>query len=320
MSRDTLVAPESCTIPVSGMTCAGCSGRVQQTLEQTEGVQAANVNLMTGAATVSYDPRSTSPEHLVEVIRGTGYGAELPLPETSADELLNAQDAARAAEMSELRWKLAVSGVAAVLAMIISMLLAELSGRAAADPLMRLMMPLTHGLRRVAPWIGMVTADTWRWVLLALTIPVVGWAGRHFYIRAWTAFRHHTADMNTLIAVGTGAAFLYSVGATLADEWLAARGIPPHVYYEPVVWIITLILLGNLLEARAKGRTTGAIRRLIALRPASARVIRDGGELEIPVAQLRLGDEVVVRPGERIPADGVVVDGSSARGRVDAHR
>lgn len=225
--------------------------------------------------------------------------------------MLNAQDQARAAEIGELRLKLVVSGIAAVLAMAISMPLAQLTGSTVADPLMSLMMPLTRGLLRIAPGIGAVSADTWRWLLLALTLPVVGWAGRHFYTRAWAAFRHHTADMNTLIAVGTGAAFLYSLGVTLAVDWLAARGIAPDVYYEPVVWIIALILLGNLLEARAKGRTSGAIRRLIALRPETARAIRDGTEVELPLARLQPGDEVVVRPGERIPADGVVLDGSS---------
>ena len=149
------------------------------------------------------------------------------------------------------------------------------------------------------------------WLLFALTLPVMGWAGRHFYSRAWAAFRHRTADMNTLIAVGTGAAFGYSLFVTVAGSWLAARGIQPHVYYEPVIWIITLVLLGNLLEARARSRTAAAIRRLIELRPLTARVVRDGGEVEIPLARLRPGDEVLVLPGEKIPADGAVVDGTS---------
>ena len=117
--------------------------------------------------------------------------------------------------------------------------------------------------------------------------------------------------MNTLIAVGTGAAFLYSLVATVAGHWLLARGVEPHVYYESVLWIIALVLLGNLLEARAKGRTSGAIRRLIGLRPATARVVRDGSETEVPLAALRAGDEAVVRPGETIPADGEVLDGAS---------
>jgi Cu+-exporting ATPase len=302
---------ESCTIPVTGMTCAACSGRVQRSLERSPGVTQANVNLMTGAATVTYDPATTSPTQLVDLIRETGYGAEPPLPEDSAEDLLGAQDQARAAEVRELRRKFVVSIVAAVLAMVFSMPLAGPAGGTMTDPLMRGMLPITAALERVAPWMSRVSPDGWRYLLLGLTLPVVGWAGRHFYTRAWTAFRHHSADMNTLIAVGTGAAFLYSLAVTLAGDWFAVRGVEPNVYYEAVVWIIALILLGNLLEARAKGRTSGAIRRLTGLRPATARVLRDGQEVELPLARLRAGDTVVVRPGEKIPADGVVIDGRS---------
>ena len=293
------------------MTCAACSARIQRVLERTPGVSAANVNLMTASATVSYDPSSVTPERLVDAIRDTGYGAELPAPDASSEELVDAQDAARDEEIRDLRRKLIVSLVAAVLTMVFSMPLAKLVGHGVADPLMPIMMPLTDLLPRVAPWIDRISADTWRWLLLGVTAPVVGWAGRHFYTRAWAAFRHHSADMNTLIAVGTGTAFVYSVVVTLADEWFSARGIEPHVYYEAVVWIIALILLGSLLEARAKRRTSGAIRRLIGLRPRTARVVRDWVEVEIPLAQLRAGDEVLVRPGEKIPADGRVLDGAS---------
>ena len=262
------------TIPVQGMTCAACSARVQRTLERTPGVSAANVNLMTGSATVSYDPASTTPERLVDAIRDTGYGAELPDAGASIEEVTDAEDAARDRERRELRRKFAVSLAAALLSIPLSM-------------------------------------PSRPWLLFALTLPVMGWAGRHFYSRAWAAFRHRTADMNTLIAVGTGAAFGYSLFVTVAGSWLAARGIQPHVYYEPVIWIITLVLLGNLLEARARSRTAAAIRRLIELRPLTARVVRDGGEVEIPLARLRPGDEVLVLPGEKIPADGAVVDGTS---------
>jgi Cu+-exporting ATPase len=262
------------TIPVQGMTCAACTARVQRTLERTPGVSAANVNLMTGSATVSYDPASTTPERLVDAIRDTGYGAELPDAGASIEEMTGAEDAARDRERRELRSKFAVSLAAALLSIPLSM-------------------------------------PSRPWLLFALTLPVMGWAGRHFYSRAWSAFRHRTADMNTLIAVGTGAAFGYSLCVTVAGSWLAARGIEPLVYYEPVIWIITLVLLGNLLEARARSRTAAAIRRLIELRPLTARVVRDGGEVEIPLARLRPGDEVLVLPGEKIPADGAVVDGTS---------
>ncbi len=302
-------ADDSRTIQVQGMTCAACSARIQRALERTPGVSSANVNLMTGSATVSYDPSRLTPDQLVETIRDTGYGAELPEAGVSADALVQAQDEARDDEIAVLRRKLTLSLGAAVVAMVISMPLAERVGTE--DPLMRLMMPLSALFRRVAPWIDTVSADAWRWTLLGLTLPVVGWAGRHFYTRAWSAFRHRSADMNTLIAVGTGAAFVYSLGVTVADDWLAAQGVVPYVYYEAVVWIIALILLGNLLEARAKSRTSGAIRRLIGLRPRTARLIRDEVETEIAIERLATGDEVLVRPGETIPADGVVLDGTS---------
>ncbi len=280
---------ETLTIPVSGMTCAGCSARVQSTLEHAPGVAAANVNLMTGSATVDYDPLTTTPELLVEAIRETGYGAELPRETESAEQMLDARDEAHSADIADLRRKVGFSLVASLLVMLFGM----------------------PKFQHAVPWFRGVSAHGWRYVLLGLTLPVVGWAGRHFYRRAWVAFRHHSADMNTLIAVGTGAAFLFSLTVTLAEDWFLAHGVAPQVYYEAVVWIIALILLGNLLEARAKARTWEALRRLIALRPATARVVRRGREDEVPLEQLRVGDEVIVRPGETIAADGVVVDGTS---------
>jgi len=299
------------TIPVSGMTCAACSARVQRALGRVPGVSAANVNLMTGSATVEFDTETVAPEQLVEAIRATGYGAELPSPDESLEEVLQDRDEVHAEELRVLRRKVVVSLAAAALTMVFSMVLASVAPGSMSDPLMRLMMPAVDGLLQAAPWINRVSADAWRYLLLGLTLPVVGWAGRHFYSRAWSAFRHHGADMNTLIAVGTGAAFLFSLAVTLFDDWLAARGIEPQVYYEAVTWIIALVLLGNLLESRAKGRTSGALRRLIGLRPTTARVLRAGREEEIPLSELRVGDEVVVRPGETVPADGVILQGSS---------
>jgi Cu+-exporting ATPase len=302
---------ETCSIPVTGMTCAGCSGRVQRELEQARGVQAASVNLMTGTATVDFDPAATSPERLVEVIRGTGYGAELPRRDASAEELFEAQDAERAAEIRGLRLKFCATLALAALTVLFSAPLAGAEVGGFADPLMRLMAPAYRALERLVPGIQAVPAAGWRWVLLGLTLPAVLWTGRHFYTRAWSAFRHRVADMNTLIAVGTGAAFLFSLFMTVAAGWVAARGIAPHVYYEVVVWIIALVLLGNLLEARAQGRTSSAVRRLIGLRPDTAHAIRDGREAEVPVAEVRVGDQLLVRPGERVPVDGVVLDGAS---------
>ncbi len=275
--------PVRCDIPVTGMTCAACSARVQRALERAPGVRSANVNLMTSTATVAYDPAATSADRLVAAIRDTGYGAEPPAAPRAASERVAERDAVREAEVREIRSKLIVSLAVAAISMVLGMRPGGMSGTGSGE----------------------------RWLLLALTLPVVLWAGRHFYTRAWAAFRHHGADMNTLIAVGTGAAFMFSLVVTVAPGWFAVRGVPVDVYYEAVAWIIALILLGNLLEARARGRTSDAIRRLAGLRPAIARVLRGGREHEIPLDALRAGDEVVIRPGDRIPADGVIVDGAS---------
>ncbi len=317
MPSEPAVAPETSTrlrLDVTGMTCAACSGRVQRALVQMPGVTDASVNLMTASADITFDQTAVHPDRLIATIREAGYDAALPAPDRTIEAELDAQDAAREAEVAELRRKFAVSLVVAALAMLLSMPLGHGESGAAMlhDPLTRAMQVASEGVRYVMPWLYTIPADTLRWVLLALTIPVVLWAGRHFYIRAWRAFRHHTADMNTLIAVGTGTAFLASLATTVAASRLRTSGLPVEVYYEAVAWIIALILLGNLLEARARGRTSGAIRTLMGLRPLTARVRRGDREIDLPVEALVVGDEVLVRPGERVPVDGTVIEGSSA--------
>jgi Cu+-exporting ATPase len=169
------------TVPVSGMTCAACSARVQRALERVPGVSTANVNLMTGSATVEFDTETVAPEQLVEAIRATGYGAELPKADESLEEVLQDRDEEQAGELRVLRRKVVVSLIAAVLTMVFSMVLASVAPGSMSDPLMRLMMPAVDRLLQAAPWMQTVSADTWRYLLLGLTIPVVGWAGRHFY-------------------------------------------------------------------------------------------------------------------------------------------
>ncbi len=305
------------TIPVSGMTCAGCQGTIQKTLERTPGVQEAAVNLMTGNAAVTYDPAATTPEALVEAIRETGYGAEMPRPERTAFEEQEARDRAQDEEYRALRRKAVVSGAAGAGAMLLSMPLMVAGAHAAhgtvADPFMRWAMEsMSPALERIFPWLYRIDPGVLSYTLLALTLWVMGWAGRHFYARAWTSFRHHAADMNTLIAVGTGAAFLYSVVATVAPGFFLRNGLAPDVYYEAVVIIIALILTGNALEARAKSRTSAALRSLVSLQPKTARVLRDGQEVDVPVEEVHRGDIVVVRPGERVPVDGDILSGTSA--------
>ncbi len=201
---------ERVTIPVSGMTCAACSARIQRTLARTPGVSEANVNLMLKNAVVRYDPAAVSAEELVEKIRETGYGAELASPDRTAFEEQEAQDRAQEEEFRELRLKAGVSFAAALVAMVASMPLMEIGMHAGGlDLVERWTMPLSHRLVALAPWLYRLDANLLRASLLLITLGVMLWAGRHFYTRAWAAFRHHSADMNTLIAVGTGAAFTY---------------------------------------------------------------------------------------------------------------
>jgi Cu+-exporting ATPase len=306
------------TIPVGGMTCAGCQAGVQKALQRQPGVVDASVNLMTASAAVTYDPSVTRPEALAEAIRETGYQAEVPTAGRTAFEEQQIRDRAQEEEFRELRRKALVSGTAGLIAMLVSMpLMAPVAAGTAhgpvADPFMRWVMEsLSPALQRVLPWLYEIDPRVLSYGLLALTVAVMAWAGRHFYIRAWNSFRHHSADMNTLIAVGTGAAFLYSVLATMAPGFFLRRGLQPDVYYEAVVIIIALILAGNALEARAKSRTSAALRGLIALQPRTARVSRGGAEIDIPIEEVRGGDTVAVRPGERVPVDGEVISGASA--------
>ncbi|MFN0097237.1 MAG: heavy metal translocating P-type ATPase [Gemmatimonadaceae bacterium] len=276
----TTTAARTTRIPVTGMTCAACQARVQRTLQKHAGVSDATVNLMMGNATVTFDPATVSPDALVAAIRDTGYGAELPQDDRSAFEEQEARDAATAEEFKELRLKAIVSGVIGAAAMI------------------------------AMPWMHHVA---WApWLLLVLTSGVMLSAGRHFYTRAWSALRHGSADMNTLIAIGTGSAFLYSVIATVTPTFFTSRGVPADVYYEAVILIIAFILAGNAFEARAKRNTSVALRALVQLQPKTARVLRNGEERDLALEHLLADDVVVVRPGERIPVDGVVLQGESA--------
>jgi Cu+-exporting ATPase len=266
-------------LPVTGMHCAACVGRVQHAVEG-DGVSSAVVNLMTNSATVVFDPAVVKPEALVERIKTTGYGATLPAGIESDAERQEKQDAARRAEYLDFRRK-------GIVALVIGAAL--------------MLLPMHSATQHAG----------WPWAELAITTAVMLWAGRAFYVRAWTALRHRSTDMNTLIAVGTGSAYLYSLAATVAPRLFAASGVAPDLYYEAVIIIIALILVGNALEARAKGETAGAIRRLVDLQPRTARVLRNLREIDVPIRTLESGDVIVVRPGERIPVDGVVTRGSS---------
>ncbi|HET7585270.1 MAG TPA: heavy metal translocating P-type ATPase [Gemmatimonadaceae bacterium] len=312
---DALRALETVSLPVTGMTCAACQARVQRALGRTAGVSTAAVNLMTGDATVVYDPAVVTPERLVDTVRATGYGASLPAPVESQAQADEAREAERVREYRTLRRKAIVSGVIGVVVMLLSM--ADMAHGAlrhpSADPFMRwAARHVGPAIAAAFPWVGAVSHRTMGFILLALTLVVVGWTGRHFYTRAWVAFRHRTADMNTLVAVGTGAALLYSVVATVAPQLFARQGMSAELYYEVVVIIIALVLAGNTLEARARGETSAALRRLARLQPRTARRLRGDEEVDVAIEEVRTGDIILVRPGERVPVDGVIVAGASA--------
>ena len=259
---------ETIHIHVGGMSCAACQAHVRRALEQTPGVKEAVVNLMTAEACVAFDPKTTQTESLLEAIRDTGYDAQV---ETSAED----REAEQTAEARDLAVKAIVSLSLGGIAMALSM----------------------FAMRHAAV----------RYVLLAITIFVMAWAGRRIYVSAWSALRHGSSDMNTLVALGTIAAFSYSVAATIAPRVTHLN----DVYYESAVWILAFVMSGRALEARAKRQTTSALRELTKLQPPVARVSKNGCETDVPVSSVEHGDLIVVRPGEKIPVDGEIADGSS---------
>jgi P-type Cu+ transporter len=269
----------SISFPVTGMTCAACQARVQRALSAEPGVIDASVNLVTRSAAVRYDPAAVTPEDLIDAVRATGYDAELPAAEESPLSADPAQEQSEVREARSLAVKATVSVLAGALAMLFSMLL-----------------------------MGNLLVN---YLLLALTSGILVWAGRDIYRRAWRAIRHRSADMNTLVALGTGSAFIYSLVATVAPSLFARNGIAPDVYYEAVIFIIGLVLAGRAIEARARRKTSDALRKLVTLLPPTARVERGSDWIEKPLTQVVSGDTVVVRPGERIPVDGTIIDGAS---------
>ncbi len=289
---------EIVSFPIEGMTCASCVNRITRFLNKVEGVEEANVNLASESATVRYDTTTLTVADLVAAVDAAGYVARVEQV-SSADHELNVaeaaeakaeRDVAAAKHAEDLRRRLLVSTV--------------------------LTIPLIIGLAQmtIAPWLPEIFVNPW--FQLALATPVQFWAGSIFYVGAIKALRHKATDMNTLIAVGTSAAYFYSLATILFPEFFMAAGLGMGgemlpMYFDTSAAIITLILLGRFLEARARSHTSDAIRRLINLAPRTARVIRDGVELDLAVADVRVGDLVRVRPGETVAVDGVVTEGAS---------
>ncbi|MBI1189730.1 MAG: heavy metal translocating P-type ATPase [Tepidisphaera sp.] len=325
-------------LPIKGMSCASCANRIEKHLCKQPGVESASVNFATKVATVRYDPAATELGRLAKAVDDIGYKAVVPAPHSAHAPkanpphgppaphvghdhaaMLREHEPAHAGGHSghdhsahmhvsehESRRLLIKIGVGAVLAVPV-LVIAMSHGRIEA---------FNHG------WIN--------WLQLALTTPVLFWCGAQFFRSAWKGLKHFSANMDTLVALGTGAAYLYSLAATIWPEFFAGvTGAAAHaagaagstgqtggamvpVYYEAATVIIVLILLGKYFEARATGRTTAAIKRLIGLQAKTARVLRDGREQDVPVESVIVGDRVLVRPGEKIPVDGKVESGQSA--------
>ncbi|MEH1924914.1 heavy metal translocating P-type ATPase [Nostoc sp.] len=279
---------DTLTLKLRGMSCAACANNIEKAIRSVSGVIDCNVNFGAEQAIIKYDRSLANLEKIQGAIASAGYSSYLLQKELLSEED-DAEKASRQALQRQLSLKVAVGGVISIFLLLGSL-------------------PMMTGLN--LPLIPSFLQNPW--VQLVLTTPVVFWCGGSFYRNGWKSLKRHTATMDTLIALGTSAAYLYSFFATVFPEFFLAQGLIPHLYYEVAAFVITLILLGRLLENRARGETSEAIRKLIGLQARDARVIRDGREIDVPIAEVRINDVILVRPGEKIPVDGEVIAGASS--------
>ncbi|UCE65015.1 MAG: copper-translocating P-type ATPase [Candidatus Zixiibacteriota bacterium] len=332
------------TIPISGMHCASCVGKVEKSLKDVEGTVEVNVNLATQQASIRYDPDKTGISDFVETVRSIGY--DVPLQKTEIK--ISGMSCASCVASIE-KWLLDMDGVfdasvnlGAETAYVTHIpdvkfedlkVVIESAGYKVVSPpveetedfekksldqfysalkLRFVASAILTALVLIFAMTPILPTGISRYAQLIVTIPIVFWTGSRFYIGFIKGLRHKTADMNTLVAVGTGSAFVYSVVATFFPALFESAGRAADVYYDTAAVIITLILLGRTLEARAKSHTSDAVRKLAGLQAKTARVIRDGKEIDIDIKDVVVGDIVIVRPGEKIPVDGEIIDGFSA--------
>jgi Cu+-exporting ATPase len=275
---------EKVLLPIQGMTCASCVNKVEKTLNSLKGVVHASVNFATERASVEYIPEEVTIRDLKKAVQDAGY----EVLEVKEEDIVEKERLARERELSRLRWKF-------------------ITGAILLAPILFLM----YGASLLEKWFSLSREMNF-FIQFLLATPVQFWAGWQFYVGFWKAAKHKTSDMNTLIAVGTSAAYLYSLIVTFGSHLIMVKGLMVDVYFDTSAAIIVLILLGRFLEARAKGRTSEAIKKLIGLQPKTARVIRNGNEVDVPVETVIPGDFVIVRPGEKIPVDGIVREGYSS--------
>ncbi len=276
---------ETIYLRLKGMGCAACANKIDQIIQEVPGVVECHVNFGAEQATVQYHPQQTNLKTIQQAIIDGGYGAE-PLKNTQNS--LEEHEKEHRQISQTLRNKLIISAIVSSILVIGGL-------------------PMMTGLN--IPFIPMWLHHPW--LQFILTTPVMFWCGKTFFTGAWKGLKRHSADMNTLISVGTGSAYLYSVVVTLFPDFFISQGLSIVVYYETAAVIITLILLGQLFEHNARGKTTEAIRKLIGLQAKTARVLREGKEVDIPIETVNVGDIVIVRPGEKIPVDGELIEGHS---------
>jgi Cu+-exporting ATPase len=282
-SSESVSQPDRVTISVGGMTCAACVRRVENALKEVEGVQDAGVNLATARATVIHAAKWGGITALEKAVTEHGYQYLGEIDSSGTDPA----EAARVRDLKELKLKVTCGAILSIIIFFGSM---------------------QH-------WFGFlqgIPRQTMLYAMFVLTFPAVFWVGSRFFIGAIKAARQKTSDMNTLVAVGALSAYLYSAAATFFPHFFMTAGVMPHVYYDGAAMIVTLILVGRLLEAKAKGRTSTAIKQLLGLKPKTAHILRDGSTIDVAVEEVKVDDVLLVKPGESIPVDGLILTGQSS--------
>ena len=260
--------------PVMGMHCAACANNVEKIVKKQEGVEDASVNLAAAVLTVDFNSDVVSPEQLKDAVMKIGF--DLIIDE---DNSMEEQEEAEHSYYEQLQRKTVVAWIFALPVAFMGMFFMDFPGI--------------------------------NWWMLVLSLPVLFYSGRAFYVNAWKQAKHFTSNMDTLVALSTSIAFLFSLFNTLYPRFWYEQGLEPHVYYEAATVIIAFVLVGKLMEEKAKGKTSMAIRKLMGLQPKTARILRDGKEEDILISELKKGDKVSVRPGERVPVDGLIVEGDT---------
>ncbi|MEP6984007.1 MAG: heavy metal translocating P-type ATPase [Chloroflexota bacterium] len=300
------VAQATIDLPITGMTCASCVRNVERAISKQSGILSVNVNLATEKATVSYLPGSVRRADLIKAVENAGYGV---LDLANVKEPEDVERAARQAEIDRQR-RLVIIGASFTIPLFVLSMARDLVMTSAAGGSMA--MSGMSAASTVNPAVSWLLWSGWPFAFGLLALPVQILLGRQYIVGAYKAARNRTTNMDTLIALGSSTAFIYSVVVLIATLLGKASAVGEHVYFETAAVILVLITLGKLLEARAKGRTSEAIKSLIGLAPKTATLLRDGQEVEVQIDTVIEGDRLIVRPGERIPTDGVVIEGRSS--------